>query len=68
MTIEEVSVLFDTGRKGDAKAATRLFEHGGKDIELDDDEDRKDGEGSVHHVGDVDVEKELQTRDVSRAV
>ena len=28
MTIEEVSVLFDTGRKGDAEAAARHFEHG----------------------------------------
>ena len=27
MTIEEVSVLFDTGRKGDAEAAARSFEH-----------------------------------------
>lgn len=28
MTIEEVSVLFDTGRKGDAKAAALHFSHG----------------------------------------
>lgn len=28
MSIEEVSVLFDTGRKGDAKAAALHFSHG----------------------------------------
>lgn len=28
MTIEEVSVLFDTGRKGDAQAAARKLGHG----------------------------------------
>lgn len=33
MTIEEVSVLFDTGRKGNAQAAALTFSHG-KDIEL----------------------------------
>ena len=28
MTIEEVSVIFDTGRKGDAQAAAHHFDHG----------------------------------------
>lgn len=32
MTIEEVSVLFDTGRKGDAKAAAQLLSHGGATV------------------------------------
>lgn len=33
MTIEEVSVLFDTGRKGDAQAAARSLGQTGKKFE-----------------------------------
>lgn len=35
MTIEEVSVIFDTGRKGDAQAATHHFDHGKGDKMLE---------------------------------
>jgi hypothetical protein len=54
MTIEEVSVLFDTGRKGDAKAATQTFSHG-KDIELTEagdgeEAERQDKRTAVTHV------------------
>ena len=45
MTIEEVSVLFDTGRKGDAAAATRQFHNNDRKLddmlENDDDDDNK---------------------------
>lgn len=47
MTIEEVSVLFDTGRKGDAQAAANKFDHGkGKEEGLIDDID--DNEKQLH--------------------
>ena len=41
MTIEAVSVLFDTGRKGDALAASRQFGHGkgDKDDGMDENDD-----------------------------
>lgn len=42
MTIEEVSVLFDTGRKGDAAAAARKFNNDKSEKEremLGDDDD-----------------------------
>lgn len=45
MTIEEVSVLFDTGRKGDAAAATRQFHNSDRKLddmlEHDEEEDNK---------------------------
>lgn len=58
MTIEEVSVLFDTGRKGDAQAAA-LTLHQGKDLELtegfDEDEAERQGKQNViSHVESVD--------------
>jgi hypothetical protein len=46
MTIEEVSVLFDTGRKGDAQAAA-LTLHQGKDYELTGNVDNNDAERQV---------------------
>ena len=54
MTIEEVSVLFDTGRKGDAQAAALTFSHG-KDIELteavnDEEAERQGKRTTVSHV------------------
>lgn len=57
MTIEEVSVLFDTGRKGDAQAAA-LTLHQGKDHELtehiDDNDVERQGKGTVvEHVESV---------------
>lgn len=41
MTIEEVSVLFDTGRKGDAAAATSKFHNNQSKLDdmLDDGDD-----------------------------
>lgn len=54
MSIEEVSVLFDTGRKGDINAATSQF-HGGK----------SDKELAI--MGDEDgLEKDAETATVSR--
>lgn len=46
MTIEAVSVLFDTGRKGDALAASRQFGGGATEKEMEladhvDDADKK---------------------------
>ncbi|KAM0495210.1 hypothetical protein D7B24_001378 [Verticillium nonalfalfae] len=43
MTIEAVSILFDTGRKGDALAASRQFVHGKEQPE----------EGHVDHIDDA---------------
>lgn len=56
MTIEEVSVLFDTGRKGDAQAAALIFSHG-KDMELtgDFDEDDAERKGKVDAVSHVEA-------------
>ena len=44
MTIEEVSVLFDTGRKGDAKAAAATLGHTGNTKEEGLVEDMEDAE------------------------
>jgi len=57
MTIEEVSVLFDTGRKGDAQAAA-LTLHQGKDLELteelnDDEAERQGKQNVMSHVETV---------------
>lgn len=57
MTIEEVSVLFDTGRKGDAHAAALTLSHG-KDMELtegfdDDEAERQKKANVVSHVETV---------------
>lgn len=54
MTIEEVSVLFDTGRKGNAQAAALAFSHG-KDVELNepcnlDEAERQKKQNVVSHV------------------
>lgn len=46
MTIEEVSVIFDTGRKGDAQAVARHFDQRKGEIELADDID--DAEKQAH--------------------
>lgn len=61
MTIEEVSVLFDTGREGDAQAAALTLSHGarGKDIEMTAYLDYEDGaergaKNAVSHVESVD--------------
>lgn len=55
MTIEEVSVLFDTGRKGDASAAARKLGH-------------SEGEKEQELVNEIDdAEKGPQTSTVSRA-
>lgn len=60
MTIEEVSVLFDTGRKGDAQAATLTLSHGAraKDIEMTDDlgdgdKTGREAKNAVSHVESV---------------
>lgn len=56
MTIEEVSVLFDTGRKGDAQAAARQFNTGkdGKEdaltYDLDDHEEKQPHINVASHV------------------
>lgn len=54
MTIEEVSVLFDTGRKGNAQAAALAFSHG-KDVELTesfniDEAERRKKQNVVSHI------------------
>jgi hypothetical protein len=51
MTIEEVSVLFDTGRKGDAAAAAQKF-HDNKKLDdmLEHDEDDGTKEPNVSRV------------------
>lgn len=54
MTIEAVSVLFDTGRKGDAQAAALAFRHG-KDIEMTepcdtDETEREKKQNVVSHI------------------
>lgn len=46
MTIEEVSVLFDTGRKGDAQAVALHFDKGKGEIELN--ESIGDAEKQAH--------------------
>lgn len=51
MTIEEVSVLFDTGRKGNAQAATLALAENPKrveDIEDDDAELRAKADATTH--------------------
>lgn len=60
MTIEEVSVLFDTGRKGDAKAAGRMFAHG--KIETNDDADKDIAPEQID-----DVEKQRQPQVAQKA-
>jgi hypothetical protein len=55
MTIEEVSVLFDTGRKGDASAAARKLGQGEGEKELE----------LVHEIDDA--EKGPETNTVSRS-
>ena len=55
MTIEEVSVLFDTGRKGDAQAAARQLDNGRRTKE----------EGMVEDIDDA--EKQPATKVVSHA-
>jgi len=60
MTIEEVSVLFDTGRRGNAQAAAALFNHG-KVIENDEDGEK----GNSTELVD-DVEKVAQPKVVVR--
>ncbi|KAI1344255.1 general substrate transporter [Xylariaceae sp. FL0016] len=52
MTIEEISVLFDTGRKGDAEAATRRLDNRGTDKALGDDfdDDEKQQRPVVTHA------------------
>lgn len=51
MTIEEVSVLFDTGRKGDAAAATSKFHNNqSKMDDMLDDGDDADKEPTVSRV------------------
>jgi hypothetical protein len=53
MTIEEVSVLFDTGRKGDAAAAARHLEND------------KLGERTLSTADIEDLEKQPKTKVVS---
>jgi hypothetical protein len=50
MTIEEVSVLFDTGRKGDAAAATRKFHNSTKMDDMLEEVDDPEKEGTVQRV------------------
>ncbi|KAM0227102.1 hypothetical protein ACHAPO_011833 [Fusarium lateritium] len=50
MTIEEVSVLFDTGRKGDAAAATRKFHGKTKMDEMHNDDDDVEKEPTVSKI------------------
>jgi len=56
MTIEEVSVIFDTGRKGDAEAAALHFAHGKEGKELTpietevDDSERNPKAKNVSHI------------------
>lgn len=50
MTIEEVSVLFDTGRKGDAAAATRKFHNSTKLDDMLEEVDDPEKEGTVQRV------------------
>lgn len=51
MTIEEVSVLFDTGRRGDANAAVSRLGHSEQKKELSVDwDDEKGAKKSVAHV------------------
>jgi hypothetical protein len=50
MTIEEVSVLFDTGRKGDAAAATRKFQNSTKLDDMLEEVDDPEKEGTVQRV------------------
>lgn len=57
MTIEEVSILFDTGRKGDAQAAALTLTRG-KDVELaecfdEDEAERQKKANVVSHVESV---------------
>lgn len=56
MTIEEVSVIFDTGRKGDAQAAALHFDHGKERKELElitdavDDAEKNPKAKTVSHI------------------
>ena len=57
LSIEEVSVLFDTGRLGDARAATAEFQ-------ADDDKHSVDGR-EIENVDDKGVESQMAGKDIA---